>query len=393
MMREAGIGLAKPLDQLDSEPLAVNCLTGTLRFRSIDARADGGGVTAEVRCDPHRREDLLTRSMPVQYRPDAEAPRFEAFLARVQPDQEIRSFLQRWFGLSMTAIPVQRLAFLYGHGANGKSVLVDLMCRILGEYAATVPIEALTGQNRRGGSDATPELISVIGARAVRSSEPEQGEKFKEGTIKALTSGEPIAVRALHSDFIYCTTYFKLTISGNHKPDIRGTDDGIWRRMLLIPFDVQIPEPERDPELIDKLWAERDGVFRWMVDGLLDYLERGLDVPDVIQEATAGYRRDSDPVGTFLGECTIMDGSDDFMLSRDLIEAFNIWLEENGETRWGGRTVSLRLKDKATRWRHPATGKCMVAAKRRATGYVGVRLTPAFQEIVDSHSSRDGGGF
>lgn len=402
MLKEAAVNLSKRLDSLDADPLAINCASGTVRFTVIDGidakdgSDTGASPTVKVRQDPHEMKDLITKCMPVNFDPDTPPPagkKFDAFLRRVQPNEEMRRFIQRWFGLSMSGIPVQKLAFFYGHGANGKSVLVDLICRIMDDYAATAPIEALTGQSRRGGSDATPELIPLIGARAVRSSEPEQGERFKEGMIKSLTSGEPIPVRALHSDFVFIKTFFKLTISGNHKPEIRGTDDGIWRRVLLVPFDVQIPEAERDPNLGEALWGERDAVFAWMVEGLRDYLEGGLQVPDQVTDATDGYRKDSDPVGAFLGECTVMDGGDDFILSKELIEAFNFWLEENGETRWGGRTVSLRLKDKAGRWRHPATGKAMVPGKKKATGYRGVRLTDTFKAVFDArHDSGQGYG-
>lgn len=397
MLREAGIPLARKLDELDADPMAINCLSGTIRFDVSDPRDEGAfgmrAVTARV--DPHDRKDLITNCIPAEYDPGGPAPEskeFDAFLRRIQPNEEMRSFIQRWFGLSMTGIPVQKLAFLYGHGANGKSVLVDLICRIMDTYAASAPIEALTGQSRRGGSDATPELMPLIHARIVRASEPEQGERFKESMIKSLTSGEPVAVRALHSDFVFIKTYFKMTISGNHKPEIRGTDDGIWRRVLLIPFDVQIPEAERDPDLGERLWQkERDGVLAWMIDGLVDYLQGGLRIPDQVIQATDGYRKDSDPVGAFLTECAIMDG-DDFILSKDMIDAFNFWLEENGETRWGGRTVSLRLKDKAGRWRHPVTGKSMVPAKQKATGYRGVRLVDPFRDRFERRNDGPGLG-
>ncbi len=393
LLKEASVTLARALDDMDADPLAVNTESGVLRFSVTDLREEGAGSVAEVSLSPHERGDLLSKMVAARYDPEATAPRFEAFLERIQPSGEMRGFLQRWFGLSMSGLPVQKLLFLYGHGANGKSVLVDLICRILDGYSATAPIEALTGQSRRGGSDATPELIPLIGARTVRSSEPEQGERFKEGMIKALTSGEPIPVRALHSDFIFVKPFFKLTISGNHKPDIRGTDDGIWRRVLLAPFDVQIPEKDRDPELGEKLWEERDGILNWMVQGLLDYLEGGLQEPQAVLEATAEYRSDSDPVGSFLTECTEVTGlEDDFLYSRDLIEAFNFWLEDKGETRWGGRTVSNALKNHSQRWRHPGSGKSYIPGKRDATGYRGIRLTREFEDRLQARQSTASSG-
>jgi len=381
MLAEAKVNLHRPLEDLDAAPLAVNTASGVLQF-TVDRPGGGASAVASVTLTPHARAPVLTKMMPVAHDPAAQAPRFDAFLARIQPDPEMRGFLQRWFGLSMTALTGdQKMVFLYGQGANGKSVLVDLMARMLGDYATTAKIESLTGQNRRGGGDATPDLVPLMGARAVRASEPEQGERLKEGIIKELTGGEPILVRALHSDFVEIRPQFKLTISGNHKPEIRGTDDGIWRRVLLAPFDVQIPEPERDPVLVDKLWCEAPGVLNWLVAGLLDYLEGGLRPPEAIVAATEMYREESDPVGTFLTECAEVRGGDapPFTPTKDLVEAFNFWLEDRGEGRWTNRTIAMRLKDKAGRWRDPRTGLTFSPGKRSSKGYVGLELTDTFR--------------
>jgi putative DNA primase/helicase len=389
MLTEAGVHLARTVEALDAEPLEVNTLSGVLRF--TQTRAEGMAPVAAVELVPHAREGLHTKLVPVDHDPDAGAPLFTAFLERVQPSGEMRRFLQRWLGLSMTALTgEQKLAFLYGHGANGKSVLMDLMGRMMGDYAATAKIESLTGTSRRGGGDATPDLVPLMGARMVRASEPEQGEKLREGIIKELTGGEPLLVRALHSDFVEVKPRFKLTLSGNHKPEIRGTDEGIWRRVLLVPFDVQIPPEERDPDLGEKLWAERSGILNWMIEGLLDYLEGGLQEPEAVLDATRAYRAESDPVGTFLTDATVVSGQEtDFIASRELIEAFNFWLEDRGETRWGGRTVSLRLKDKAGRWRHPASGLTFAAGKNVVTGYRGIRFADTFaRRMAESGGER-----
>ncbi|MBL3587804.1 hypothetical protein JMM61_21090, partial [Rhodovulum sulfidophilum] len=290
---------ARAYEDLDADPLTVNTLSGTLRFSTV--AAEGMSPVAELRVQPeHLRGDLLSKIMPVAYDRTAKAPRWEAFLEEILPDATVRDFVQRWMGLSMTGIKMQRLAFFYGGGANGKSVLVDTIARVLGPYAATARIESLTGTNRRGGGDATPDLIPLMGARFVRTSEPDEGQRLQEGLIKELTGGEPLMIRALHSDFLEFSPYFKLTMSGNHKPEIRGTDDGIWRRVLLVPFDVQIPEERRDPELANKLWEEAPGILNWLIAGLTDFLEGGLRPPDRVLEATAEYREESDPVGAFL---------------------------------------------------------------------------------------------
>lgn len=389
---EAGTMISRKLEELDADPLTVNTESGILRFKVTGGEGDGMSRVAEVERIDHDRSHLVTKAVAANYDPDATAPGFMAFLERIMPAAEMRRFLQRWFGLCMTALTgEQKLVFLYGAGANGKSVLVDLMARILGDYGATAKIESLIGRNRRSGGDATPDLIPLVGARFVRASEPEEGERLQEAKIKELTGGEPMLARGLNADFFEFLPLFKLTISGNHKPDIRGTDDGIWRRLLLVPFDVQIPKAERDPDLVRKLYEERDGILNWLVEGLLDYLENGLDEPEAVMAATQEYRDESDPVGTMLAECAVVSGSEtDFMTAKDLIEAFNFWLEERGETRWGNRTVSLRLKEKANKWRHPGSGRAFIPGKSGVTGYRGIRLTDVFGERFDKrpHQTR-----
>lgn len=388
---EASVALAVPLEALDAGPLDINTEAGVLKFSVCGG--EGFSRTAEVTFAGHSRDQLLTKIMPVEYTPDAKAPLFDKFLARIQPDREMREFLQRWFGLAMTALTGdQKIAFFYGSGANGKSVLVDLMARLFGNYAATARIESLTGNNRRGGSDATPDLVPLIGARFVRTSEPDEGQRLQEGLIKELTGGETILVRALHSDFVEVRPQFKLTISGNHKPEIRGSDDGIWRRVMLVPFDIQIPEDERDPDLGDKLWQERAGILNWLIDGLIDYLERGLAPPDHVLSATQEYREESDPLGTFLTDCCIVTGlADDSVTSKDLCEAFNYYLLERGENQWKLGTISRQMKVRASRWKHPRSGASFAAHKASIMMYLGIRLEDAFGKRF-RNAPRDGQG-
>lgn len=393
MIAEARVMLAQQVDDMDRGDLDVNTLSGVLRFSRIPGDPENGmSPMADVELVPHDRAQLLTKVMPVEFDPEAKCPRFDAFLQQIQPNIEMRRFLQRWFGLSMSGMDIQKLAFFHGGGANGKSVLVDLMARIFGDYAATAKIESLTGKNKKSGSDSQPDLIPLIGARFVRTSEPEEGERLQEGLIKALTGGEPMMVRALYTDMIVFQPIFKLTISGNHLPEIRGGDDGIWRRLMLVNFPVQIPEAKRIPkkELDDMLWAERAGILNWLVDGLLDYLSGGLQEPEDVMAATDSYRKDSDPIGTFLGDATEVSGYEgDFMTGRELVEAFNYWIEERGETRWGGRTVSNRLKDKAGKWRHPDSNKTFAAGKSGVTGYRGIRLSDDFASRKRAAEAQD----
>ena len=379
-MKEAGVELAAAFEDLDAEPLVVNTESHVLRFTVTDMTEEGGGRVADIAPEPHARDQRLTKIMGAPYDPQAGHERFDAFLERVQPDREIREFLKRWLGLSMTGLPMQRLVFLYGSGANGKSVLVDTIARIMGSYAATARIESLTGSNRRGGGDATPDLIPLMGARMVRTSEPDEGQRLQEGLIKELTGGEPIQVRALHSDFVEVRPVFKLTMSGNHKPEIRGTDDGIWRRVLLVPFDVQIPEDERDPDLVEKLFAERAGILNWLIEGLVDVLEGGLAPPPAVAEATREYRDESDPIGLFLTSCCVITGDPgDVVTSKVLGDAFTLYLMERGMSPWKPTTFARQIATKAKSWRHPETGRQFTKGKASIAQYVGLRFTDAFR--------------
>lgn len=394
MREEAAVRLARPLPDLDAAPLQINTLSGVLEFR-VTRDADGRKV-AEQELLPHARDQLLTKIMPVEVDEDAECPAFDAFFERIQPDAEMRQFLLRWFALSMTGLTEQKLAFLYGMGANGKSVLVDLMARIMGDYAAVAKIESLTGTNRRGGGDATPDLVPLIGARMVRAAEPDEGMRWQEGLIKDLTGGEPILVRALHADFIQVRPIFSLTISGNHKPDIRGTDDGIWRRLLLVPFDVSIPKAEQIPkaELDAILMAEASAIFtRRLVPALRGFLEVGLQEPASVLDATAEFREESDPFGTFLDECCVISGdAEDTLKTRDLTNAFHFWMMEKGDGAFKDRTISSAIKERSRRWVSRKTGKRFTLRKTNGQNvYDGIRYTDMFRSRFDrAHKDQTG---
>lgn len=394
MLGEAVTSLAQDVDDLDADPLTVNTETGVLRFKVTDLRDEGAGKLAEFSLSDHTRQatvdgrnrpQFITKMMPVDYDPDAKCPKFDAFLERIQPDPEDRAFLQRWFGLSMTGQPVQKFLYMYGMGANGKSLLAGLMRRMMGDYATMVRIESLTGKNRKSGSDATPDLMRLIGARAAITNEPEEGERLQEQKVKEMTGGDEMLVRNLHSDFVAFTPYFKLTFTGNHKLEIRGTDDGIWRRPLLLPFDVQIPEAERDESLGDKLFdQERSGILNWMIDGLVDYLEGGLQEPAKVLHATEEYRKDSDPLGDFLATGCLIDGGGDFLSARELVDACYLYLLENTSHAWQPGNLQRKLKDRSGKYMHPITGKSYTRHKRNGTwGYSGINLTLDMRSRLD----------
>lgn len=382
MLQESQTALAVPFEALDANPLDVNCESGLLRFTVTDMSAEGAGRVADFEMLPHARDQRVTKIMPVRYDPEARAPNFETFLEKIQPQKSMRDFILRWFGLAMTGKKIQQFAFFYGTGANGKSILMDTMGRLFAGYSASIKIESLTGTKARSGAEATPDLIPMLGARYVRTSEPEQGQRLNEGLVKQLTGGEPVPVRPNYGDQIDMDAIFKLTMGGNHKPEIHGGDHGIWRRVLLIMFGVQIADDEKIPEdvLLASLWAERDGIFRLLVEGLLDYLEGGLRPPQEVLDATAEYRSESDPIGSFLESCCSVTGSEsDKILTAEMGNAFNYYLMTENMTQWKPTTFTKQIATKAKTWRHPATGKTFEKSKASVSQYIGLRFTDDFR--------------
>ncbi|WP_291732309.1 phage/plasmid primase, P4 family [Leisingera sp. F5] len=379
-------GVAVTVEDLNKDPMMLCVENGVLHFTKRkdehSAAWDDAVEVPQVDLLPHDRRHRITKMVKAKYDPQAKCPAWGAFLLRVLPDDEVRGFFKRWCGYNLTGLTTeQKLAFFFGQGRNGKSTAVDTLARIMGDYSTTLPIESLTGTDQGKGGEATPDLVRLPGARFVRSSEPEQGQKMKEARIKALTGGEPIPIRRLHQEAVDLFPEFKLNISGNYQPEVRGADDGIWRRILLVPWSVQIPAEEVDPLLPQKLWAERDGILRWMVEGCLEWMAGGLRVPAVIDEATKEYRSESDPMRTFLQEyCRITGSPENFETARDLRDAFNAWLLDSGTSAWTPRHTSNSLKRRANNVKGDG-GEVFYPVKRSTTGYLGIQLLPKALEL------------
>lgn len=381
MLNEGSVMLAAMVDQLDADPLKVNCLNGTLHFKVTH---HGKMKRAEVAFLPHDQADLITKRVDVAYDPEARAPKFQAFMNMIQPDPEMQGYLQRAFGLSMLAVIEQVIFFLYGDGANGKSVLMDLLHRMLNDYAAKAKIESLTGVNKKSGSDATPDLMPLIGARIATTAEPGQHVEWQEAFIKEMTGGEPMLLRGLFGDFLEVTPHHKTFVSGNYKPVFKGTDDGIWRRVKIVEFPVQIPEADRRPkqEMDAELFAEAPGILNWLIEGAMAYLEGGLMEPAAVKNATSALREESDPYGAFLDEACEITGEDgDRIGAAELVNAFNYWLTARGEGQYRDRTIAKAMADHARRWRSRRTGQKFTQVKSGGRMlYDGLRFTAFFSK-------------
>lgn len=357
--------LTVAIEDFDCEQMAINVLNGTLRF-DVERLPDGIRRVS-VHLDGHRREDLITKLAPVDYDLESTSPLFDGLLRWAQPEDPTRRYVLQVLGYATTGHTGEhKLWFHYGRGRNGKSVSIDSACSALGDYSGTIGIESFLDQGiKKRGDAATPDLAKLGGVRLLRASEPERGAKLNSALIKAATGGEPMSVRALHRGFFDLLPRFKLNMSGNSKPAIPDTDEGIWTRMKLVPwrrnidrphedpFRDKFPDwheegawPKKDPELLDKIKAsELAGVFKRLVEGLVDYLEHGFIEPESVTTATADYRDKSDPLARFLRLCTERkDGAR--TKSSDLHAVYAAWCKAAGEREWSPNGFSDAMIDK-----------------------------------------------
>jgi P4 family phage/plasmid primase-like protien len=313
-------------DELDADPWLLNCENGTIDL-----------TTGELR--EHRREDLLTKIAPVEYRPDAEAPTWAAFLERVLPGEDLRGFVQRAAGYSATADTSEQVIFIHhGPGANGKSTYQETISEALGDYSLRTPTETLLVK-RSGG--VPNDVARLKGARFVTASESEEGGRLAESLIKDLTGQDTISARFMRAEWFDFKPTHKLHLSTNHKPEIRGTDNAIWRRIRLVPWSVTIPPAEQDRKLPELLRDELPGVLAWIVRGCLGWQRHGLGEPEQVRKATGEYRAEMDVLATFLDDCCIV-GSDKSAFAGQLWDAWQRWADKTGEPpetqkRFGGR--------------------------------------------------------
>jgi putative DNA primase/helicase len=335
------------VDAFDADPMKINVLNGML---VVKREGDG----ERIRLKPHDPSDLITKLAPVVYDPAAKCPQYDRFLEKVQPDEETRNFLHQWGGLSLTGdMSEAKLVVLWGKGRNGKTTLLETWATIAGDYGSSCPIETFldTGRARRGG-EPTPDLAMLTGVRYLRTSEPERGAKLAEALIKLVTGGDRLRVRHLNRPFFELAPQFKLTISGNYRPKIRGSDEGIWSRVVLQPFTVFIEKKDRDTHLKTKLEAEKSGILNRLLQGLREWLVNGgLALPKTAIEATAAYRTDSDSLGRFLATC-VVDSIGKRTKSSELHEVYVAWAKANGEDEWSNKGFSQAMTERGYTKKH-----------------------------------------
>jgi putative DNA primase/helicase len=328
-------------DSLDSDHFLLNVNNGTVDLKT--------GVLRE-----HCRDDLITKLAPVDYDASAKMERTFAWLREIMEDsKELIEFLKRMIGYSLTGdIREQILPICYGTGANGKSTLLGLIQDMLGDYATSTSTNTL--MVKRG--DTIPnDLAALNGARFVTAMEVEDGQRFSESLVKQLTGGDVISARFMRGEFFTFKPKFKIWMAVNHKPMIRGTDNGIWRRIRLVPFNVSIPEAEQDKTLSARLREELSGLLAWAVEGCLEWQREGLGVPDAVKDATSTYKNEMDIIGQFISECCFLDESAS-VRSSNLFEAWCGWAQKNGEHQRNNKWFSNVLAEKGYQKKSRSTG-------------------------------------
>lgn len=318
-----------PVDhaQLDSDPWLLNVRNGTIDLR------DGS-------LQEHRREDLMTHLCDLEFDRNAGAPRWDRFLTEIIPDPEVRRFLKKAIGYSLTGDVREHMFFIcHGPGANGKTVLFEIVMALLSDLAIKCPSDTVA---RNRGTGIPNDIARLVGKRFAAVVELEDGLRLAESRIKEIVGADTITARFMKGEWFDFRPMVKLWLASNYRPNIKGTDYGMWRRVCLIPFEVTIQNPDR--ELTAKLVQELPGILRWAVEGCADWRAEGLEPPERVRLATAGYQSAEDVIGRFLDdECVIEDGR--MVKKGELYEALEGWCEVSGEETPSKRKLSSRLTD------------------------------------------------
>ncbi len=326
-------------------PWLFNCLNGTINLKT-------------GKLQPHNREDRLTKLAPWKYDPTVQCPHWQDHLNKVMAqNRDMVNFMQPALGYSLTGITDERVMFIeYGEGANGKSLTNDVITLALGDYAARTPTETLLVKIYDGG---IPNVVARLnGTRFVNASEVEAGRRLAESQIKDLTGGDKIAARFMRAEWFEFYPLFKIWLSTNHKPVIRGTDNAIWDRIRLIPFTVRFEGKDKIPknELIETFKNEMPGILAWLVQGCLEWQRQGLNPPEKVTDATTDYRSEMDIVGNFILECCLQVKTAECRANA-LYTRYLQWCEENGDKPMSNKLFGQALTERGVDSYHKNIGK------------------------------------
>lgn len=336
-------GIAIQPDDLDTDPFLLN-----LNNCTYDLAAESPKT--------HNRKDLLTKTAPVDYIAGIGSPVWDGFLETVLPDPEIRRYIQQLVGYSLTAeTGEQILPILYGSGSNGKSTFNETIKYMLGDYAQVAPASTFLDQREGIPND----IARLRSTRFVIASELNEGKRLNEALVKRLTGGDTIVARFMRGEFFEFQPTFKAWLSTNHKPDIRGTDEAIWRRVRLIPFTVTIPPEQRDNELKEKLRLEVPGILNWAIAGYLDWRANQLQTPTGVRAATLEYRAESDTIGSFITD-RCHPQPEGWVRNGEIYDAYASWSRHNQGDPMSPKAFTQRMNERGYKQSRTPTARIWV---------------------------------
>jgi putative DNA primase/helicase len=317
-------------DDLDPDPWLLNVKNGTVNV-----------ITGEF--TEHKQENMITKLANVEYDPAADCPLWKQFIREIMGYKaDLISFVQTAAGWSLTGdISEQTMFILFGSGANGKSTFLNTIMYLLGDYATSTNTETFM---KKTGDQNTNDLARLRGTRFVTTTEAEQGRRLSEPLIKKITGNDPMTARFLYGEFFTFMPTFKIWMATNHKPVIKGTDHGIWRRIKLIPFTTRIEEKKQDKDLELKLRNEASGILNWLLEGAARWKRERLQAPAIVLNATDEYRGEMDVIGNFLKD-RCKEDFDATIKIRELYKAYSDWCDDNNEHAVSERFFTLRLKE------------------------------------------------
>lgn len=356
MMREIKHNVAVLPEEFDADDMLFNAQNGYVDLST--------GILNQ-----HDISKKFTRISNAEFTEKVDCPRWELFLNQIfDGNEELIHYIQKAVGYSLTAsIKEQVMFILFGNGRNGKSVFLDIVSQIMGSYSMGMQADSL--MVKKGGSNGHNEDIARLnGARMVTSSEPNEGVRLDEGLIKQLTGGDKVSASFKGGHMFDYSPKYKIWLATNHKPIIRGNDDGIWRRLPLIPFTVQIPLNKVDRSLKEKLMRELPGIFNWAVEGCLMWQREGLKPPAEIQKATMEYRQEMDVIGSFIEQCC-ETGPGNAIGATELFKAYDKWAREMNEHSFTQTQFGRKIADKYEK------------EKKRTVRYLGITLKKEYREF------------
>lgn len=330
-MSESEAGMSVGLGELDKDSYLLGVDNGVIDLKTMSLL-------------PPDPKILVVKRANVDYDPKADAPRFRRFLEEIVPDEDLRLFLVRLLGYLLTgSIKEHRWFFFVGDGRNGKSLLMRVMEKIMGDYAKKVDTEMLMKSNTRSPGSASPDVLQLQGKRFIYGNETREGQRLDDAKIKDMTGGETLTGRALHSNhYVSFDPTHKLVITGNHYPSVQDNSHGFWERVVVFPFVVTFSREQIDKDLEEKLLAEKAGILNILLEGADDWRNNGLQVPEKLISATNQYRSDQDVIKQFLDEeCTV--GIEHSVSKKTLYTRYQFWARDNGLMPISSRRLSVKL--------------------------------------------------